>query len=160
MDRRRALLQIAAGLVGGRLFTQPALASGSPAGGIGWLEDLETAHQHSQDTNRPTLVVFAARWCTFCKRMDGRTFADPQIVQMVNLSFVPVRLDFDAEQRIARVLEVRSLPCSVVLSPQADLLARIEGYIEPERYARALEAAQRLQSRVQHARFERVRRAP
>ncbi|MEX0715318.1 MAG: DUF255 domain-containing protein [Planctomycetaceae bacterium] len=161
MDRRTALVRIAAAMVGGRLLSRSADAAESAAESeISWLGDLEAAHRLALEMNRPLLITFGAKWCTFCKKMDANTFADPAVVRAVNGSYVPVRLDFDAEPRVARVLEVRSIPCTIVLSPQADLLARVDGYVDPQRYAAALAAADRLQSRVQHARFERIRRAP
>lgn len=36
-------------------------------------------------------------WCGWCKRMDATTFTDPEIVELMNRYFIPVK--FDAEQK-------------------------------------------------------------
>ncbi len=36
-------------------------------------------------------------WCGWCKRMDATTFSDPEVVELMNKYFIPVK--FDAEQK-------------------------------------------------------------
>jgi thioredoxin-related protein len=36
-------------------------------------------------------------WCGWCKRMDASTFKDPEIVEIMNNYFIPIK--FDAEQK-------------------------------------------------------------
>ncbi len=95
------------------------------------------------------LLVISANWCPHCRKLEQNTLIDPGVADYVNASFIPVRLDFDRNKRIAKILEVQSIPCTIVLSPQADLLGRIVGHVEPAKFQKALQAARRLQERIE-----------
>lgn len=115
---------------------------------IQWQTDLKAAHKISVESNRPMLVVFDAKWCTYCRKMDGTTFADPKLASYVNDAFVPVHLDLTKSEAIAEILEVKRIPCTVALSPRADLLGRLEGYVNTDQYHSTLVRIKGLQTKV------------
>ena len=117
--------------------TQPA-AEQAP---IQWLYDLKTAQRFSAATGRPMLIVFGAPWCTYCKKLEREVLGHPTLSNYINSAFIPVHLDFENERdkRIAQVLEVKSLPTSVILSPGADLLGTVEGYVKTNEFAQVLQ---------------------
>ncbi len=127
-------------------------AKGDDKTGIEWKTELKAAHAEAVASNRPILVVIGAEWCRYCGKLDSQTLAHPDVETLVSESFVPVHLDYDEDRELARVLEVKSLPCTLVLSPEADLLGRLVGYVEPEKYHESLVAARNLQGRVQQIR--------
>ena len=148
MDRRRALIVIVS------LIAAPAVsmaAESSTPASVRWQSDLKKAHDLSVRTGRPMLIVFGAEWCTFCHKLEQTTLADPEMVEFVNNSFVPVHIDYDKQPRVAQVLEVKSLPHTVVLSPQADLLGRIVGFADPAKYKAGLDSARELQAKIRTA---------
>ena len=93
-----------------------------------WHLDLQKAHLVAKQENKPMLVVFGATWCKYCKKLEQETLSDPRMQQYIQQHFVPVHLDLDEQAKIGKILEVKSLPCTVVLSPNADLLGKIVGY--------------------------------
>jgi thiol:disulfide interchange protein len=95
---------------------------------IVWQPNLQTAHRHAIAENKPIMIVFGADWCGFCTKLEKQTLSSPDVAQYVNDNFVSLHLDFDKEKRIREILEVESIPCIVVLSPNADLLGRISGF--------------------------------
>lgn len=95
------------------------------------------------------LVVFGASWCTYCHKLERETLADKRITSLVEREFIPVHLDFDRDSKIAKVLEVEKLPCTVVLSPQADLLNKLEGYAQFKEYHQALQTALEKRAEIQ-----------
>ncbi|QDU36635.1 thiol:disulfide interchange protein precursor [Maioricimonas rarisocia] len=126
-----------------------ALSAAAPEGtGITWQTDLRKAHETAVRENKPMLIVFGADWCGYCKKLERETLANPQMVKYVNAEFVPVHLDADKDKEALDILEVRGLPCSVVLSPNADLLGRIEGYQKTAPYYSKLVSARRLHTGV------------
>ena len=116
-------------------------AAGPPAGGIKWQTDLHAAHRLSRQTNKPMLFVFGADWCTWCKKLEKTTLTDRELVAYINANFVPVHIDADRDPRVVQILEAEGLPCAVVLSPNADLLGRIEGFRDATAYRSALATA-------------------
>jgi thioredoxin-related protein len=110
-----------------------------PAGGIAWFHDLFEAHKVAVATGRPLLIVFGADWCHYCKEMEKTTLQNPKLASYVSANFVPVHLDTDRDKRIAEILKVKPIPCTVVLSPKADMLVKIVGYREMSPYYAELE---------------------
>ncbi len=122
---------------------------------IHWQRDLYAAHDISVASGKPMLIVFGTEWCNHCRKLERSTLADPRIVTYLNGAFVPVHLNLDRNKEIARILEVESIPCAVVLSPEADLLGRLVGYMNADTYHHTLERSRQLQARVRQAKATR-----
>ena len=118
---------------------------------VHWQSDLRVAHRLATADDRPMLIVFGADWCGYCKKLEQKTLGRKELAEYVNTKFVPVHVDFDKEPRIAEILEVRTLPCTIVLSPKADLIGRLDGYVEHEQYTELLEGALAMQQRIRIA---------
>ncbi len=119
------------------------------AGSVKWHDNLQTAHRQAASENKPILIVFGAEWCGFCTKLEKQTLKSQDVSRYIQESFVPVHLDFDKDRRIADILEVKSLPCCVVISPEADLLGRIEGFQGPVPFHQKLMSARRLYQVIQ-----------
>lgn len=115
----------------------------------GWSFQLEPAHEASVEQNKPMLLLISAGWCRNCRRLETETLVDPQVADRIRGEFVPVYLDFDRHRRIADALEVTSIPCTVVLNPRADMLARVIGYVDSTQYGLALSRAAELHRRIE-----------
>ncbi len=119
------------------------------AKGLKWRSDLNAAHRESLKTNKPMLLVFHADWCGYCKKLEATTLSETSMVKYINSSFIPVHLDLDKQPKVARILEVKSIPCSVVLSPDADLLGKVVGFADSKQYRKTLENTKRLYELLQ-----------
>ena len=127
-------------------------AEPAPAGEIQWQRDLQSAHRESLRLNRPVLIVFGAEWCHFCTKLEKESLGHPQIAQYINQTYIPVHLNFDEAQREAGILDVKAIPCVVALTPQAELVGRLDGFASPQKVGEMLTEANRLQQRLQQAR--------
>ena len=116
---------------------------------IQWQTDLNEAHQQAVIENRPMLLVFDADWCQYCDKMDNATFKDSSVANYVNEKFVPVHLDLADNMKIAEILEIERIPCTIALSPRADLLGRVVGYVNTVQYRETLGRVRALQARVE-----------
>lgn len=115
---------------------------------VQWINDLEDAHQVSVKSKKPMLIVFGAPWCTFCKKMDRETFSDPKMVKYLKQNFVPVHLDYEKDKHIAEILNVKSLPTTVVLSPDVDLIGFYKGYADVTKMGKQLNRSLLKQSQI------------
>lgn len=121
------------------LLTIAALFAAEPGtNGVRWEHDLLKARTAAVKSGRPLLIVFGADWCTFCKKMEATTLADPVMAREINATFVPVHLDFDEQRKVAQALEIEAIPCSIVLSVDAEVLARHDGFAKPDEYRKTL----------------------
>lgn len=116
---------------------------------IQWQTDLNEAHKQAVLENRPMLLVFDADWCKYCDKMDEATFKDSSVATYVNEKFVPVHLDLADNMKIAEILEIERIPCTIALSPRADLLGRVVGYVNTVQYRETLARVRALQARVE-----------
>ena len=110
---------------------------------IKWSSDVRAAHRVAVREKKPMLIVFGADWCGYCKKLEQTTLADPRMASYINSGFIAVHVDVDDTPDVAEILGVEGLPCTIVLSPNADLLGRIEGYKNVNEYHEQLAAARK-----------------
>lgn len=127
---------------------QPAMGNQ----GVAWFHDLYEAHKASASTGKPMLIVFGAPWCHYCRELETKTLTNPQLGAYIESNFIPVHLDKDRDKRVAEILKVKSIPCTVVLSPDANLVAKNLGYEEVQPYFAQLEKARQHYARMQQHR--------
>ena len=127
-------------------------AAEPPAGPVHWQTDLKAAHEASVESDKPMVIVFGAEWCGYCRKLESETLSDRALAGSLNTRFIPVHLDFDEHRKVAEVLEVKSIPHVVVLSPEADLLGRVVGYRDRKSFTGSLAKA-----RVMHDRLRKLR---
>lgn len=145
MDRRRFCLELlgTGAALGGLTCVAGATPpfAGQAVQKIQWNHSLKAAHKLAIAQDKPLLIVFGASWCSYCHKLERETLGDKRITAVVERSFIPVHLDFDRDAKVAKILEVERLPCTVILSPQADLLLKHEGYAEYKEYQQTLQSA-------------------
>jgi thioredoxin-like negative regulator of GroEL len=127
------------------------LAGGPESKAVKWQSDLRTAHKLAVQQNKPIMIVFGAEWCGFCKKLEKTTLSNPQLAKYINSTFLSVHIDVDEEEKVAQILNVKSLPCTIILSPSADLLGRFEGFMQPAPMYQKLASAQKLHTEIQQA---------
>jgi YHS domain-containing protein/thiol-disulfide isomerase/thioredoxin len=109
-----------------------------PAPPVIWQANYDLALAEANLTGRPLLVHVTASWCAACKRLERSTLSDPSTIDLVNRSFVAVRVDADASPKLAKRLGAKRLPVGLVISPAGDILGRIEGYRPTAEYTSEL----------------------
>lgn len=150
MFSRQALLGISAGCFLATtgytiaLHAQEPPAAAAPAETIEWQPSLKAAHKVAVRENKPILLVWGAEWCRFCHQLESETLAHPALARYINETFVAVHLDYDQDERAREILGVERLPCTIVLTPQAEQLERFEGFHQPADVYQKLSGARQL----------------
>lgn len=133
----------------GWLWTNVCQAANPPAPpavslaeqGVAWHSDVEDAWQTARKEGRMLLVFVTHARCRYCQHMKAGTYASPLVAPSLEADFVPLVLDGGSDVPLVRELAARVYPSTFVISPQAVVVDRIEGYVTPEVLARRLQAA-------------------
>jgi uncharacterized protein YyaL (SSP411 family) len=72
--------------------------------------------------DRPVLLNLTASWCHWCRLMDETTYADPEIVALVNSELVPIRVDADRYPHVQYRYIAGGWPTNAFLTPTGEVL--------------------------------------
>jgi uncharacterized protein YyaL (SSP411 family) len=89
---------------------------------------------------RFVLLDLEAVWCHWCHVMEQTTYADPKVVALIKERFLPVRVDQDANPDLSNRYGAWGWPATIIFSPEGEELAKLRGYLPPERMASLLQA--------------------
>lgn len=149
MERRAFLHQMAGATLLTAVATAETFAEAPKGAKVKWHSNLRAAQKLAVQQDKPILIVFGATWCPPCRKLESETFTDKKTIAMIEREFIPVHLDYDKEPKIVKILEVERLPCTIVLSADADLLHHSEGYAAPKDFQAKLALALEKRSEIQ-----------
>ncbi|MGB3094200.1 MAG: thioredoxin fold domain-containing protein, partial [Candidatus Zixiibacteriota bacterium] len=92
------------------------------------------------------LVHFYTNWCGWCKRMDKTTFSDEAVIEVLNESYVPIKVNGQSgekvsldgkeisERQLTGKYGVRAYPATWFLKPSGERIAPRRGYVAAEEF--------------------------
>src|ERR1700732_5159280 len=95
-----------------------------------WSDDL---FSRAVDQRRFVILDLEAVWCHWCHVMEKTTYADPEVIELLTSKYLPVRVDQDANPDLSSRYGDWGWPATIVFGPDGTEIAKIRGYIEPER---------------------------
>jgi YHS domain-containing protein len=107
-------------------------ARGSDGEAIAWRDDYGQALEEARAANRLLWVQFTGPWCPHCVRMERETFPHRAIVERARESFVPLSLRADVHQQLVQSFNLATLPATVIIAPNRDIIAVQQGYLGPD----------------------------
>src|SRR5271167_2336520 len=114
----------------------PAFAA-DPVKWSDWSEDLFV---RAAAEKRFVILDLEAAWCHWCHVMEKTTYADPKVEDLLASKYLPVRVDQDANPDLSSRYGDWGWPATIVFAPDGTEIAKIRGYIEPERMQTLLKA--------------------
>ena len=72
--------------------------------------------------------------------MEKTTYADPQVKELLASKYLPVRVDQDANPDLSSRYGDWGWPATIIFGPDGTEIAKLRGYIEPERMQALLKA--------------------
>lgn len=93
------------------------------SGKIEWLEWGSEAFEKAASEKKPILLAISAVWCHWCHVQDRTTYSDPDVIQLVNRYYVPIRVDNDRRPDVNRRYNMGGWPTTAFLAPQGDIIA-------------------------------------
>jgi uncharacterized protein YyaL (SSP411 family) len=89
---------------------------------------------------RLVILDLKAVWCHWCHVMEEKTYGDAKIAALIADKFIAVRADQDANPDLSNRYGDWGWPATIVFAADGTELAKLQGYIPPERLGPLLEA--------------------
>jgi hypothetical protein len=105
--------------------------------GIRWLKWSDEAFLLAQREEKPVLLDIFGHWCHWCHVMDETTYENPDVVELVERLYVPVRVDTDRFPDINDRYNQGGWPTTAILTPSGHVLYGAT-YLPPEQMAQVL----------------------
>jgi uncharacterized protein YyaL (SSP411 family) len=96
---------------------------------VHWLPWSDTAFSRARDEKKPILLDIGAVWCHWCHVMDGESYEDPAVAEVLNRDFVCIKVDRDerpdVDSRYQRAVQALSgqggWPLTAFLTPAGEV---------------------------------------
>ena len=98
---------------------------------IPWRPTLAAARTEAQSQHKVILIDFFATWCGPCKAMARTTWADPKVASALG-NIVPVQIDVDKHEDIARQYGVEVMPTLMLVDAQGTVIRSYTGGLESD----------------------------
>ena len=98
---------------------------------IEWREWSPEAFTRAQLEDKPVLLGISAVWCHWCHVMDETSYSEPDVIQLINDRFIPIRVDNDQRPDINARYNMGGWPTTAFLTPGGEVMAGMT-YIPPD----------------------------
>ncbi len=89
---------------------------------IRWRPWSDSAFAEAKDQSKPVLLAISAVWCHWCHVMDETSYSVPEIIEKINESYIPVRVDNDQRPDVNRRYNMGGWPTTAFLTPDGDII--------------------------------------
>ncbi len=145
-------LVIATSIIGCKSSAQqtPPNGSSEKASADSQFISYESAIKLAKAENKVVLVDVYTDWCGCCKRLDKEVYPDPKVKAELTKYFAATKLNAESsamhtfqgnqhsEQQMASVWGISSYPTILFVSPDEQVINRIEGYSPADDFAQVL----------------------
>jgi thioredoxin-related protein len=104
-------------------------------------DSVDEAWQEVKQSHRPLLLFASMSDCFYCEKMERETYSHPELSRSIRSLFVTAKMKKEADPELMKKLGVRAYPTTLVISPEGDLIARIEGFADPKKFVTAVRPA-------------------
>ena len=102
-------------------------------GPIAWQEDLAKAQKLALKEKKLIMVDFYADWCGPCKMMLDTTYKHKDVVSR-SKQFVPLLIDVDKNEGLAKKYQVEAIPTVVFIDAKGKVITRSMGYLDAKQF--------------------------
>ncbi len=96
-----------------------------------WYEWNQEAFKRAQAEDKLILLDLTAVWCHACHVMDQTTYADPQVLALLEKNFIAIRVDTDQRPDLEARYRIGGWPTTSILMPTGEILFQANS-LEPE----------------------------
>jgi len=113
----------------------------------GWYHDWDAGMAAAREKGRPVLIDFYTDWCSWCKVMDEKTFADPMIKKQFADGWITIKIDAENKskkgtyknktltyQQMTSAFGVTGFPSYLIIDKDGEAIDKVVGYVEKETF--------------------------
>jgi uncharacterized protein YyaL (SSP411 family) len=89
---------------------------------VAWSEWSDESFARARAEDKPVVLDLGAAWSYGCAVMDRETYGDPEVVELLNRDYVPVRVDSDRRPDLHERYNLGGWPTTAFLTPDAKLI--------------------------------------
>ncbi len=104
---------------------------------VKWFDWADEAFRKAQAEDKPIVLAIGAAWCHGCRVMDESTYGDPEVAELLNRDYVPVRVDSDRRPDINDRYNMGGWPSTAFLTPAGEILGGTT-YVKPDQMKQLL----------------------
>jgi len=98
---------------------------------INWQEWNKESFQKSAKEKKPILLDIHGVWCHWCHVMDQTSYSDPEVTEIINKDFIPIKVDTDKRPDVNKRYNQGGWPSTVFLTPTGQIITGAT-YIPPD----------------------------
>jgi thioredoxin 1 len=112
-----------------------------PTNDVDWAENMVSARELANDSDKNMLLFFTGEWCSPCRIMKREVFADKEVMKAINSQVVPLMIDVDDPnaEELLRHYKVGDTPITIFTDPQGKVLDYAVGKIGKNKFLEMLE---------------------
>ena len=127
------------------LFALPAFANATSTASkdkieLSWQDWSADIFTHASEENRFVILDLEAVWCHWCHVMEQTTYNDKTVIKLLKQSYIPVRVDQDANPDLSNRYGDYGWPATIVFAPDGSEIVKLRGYLPPARMISLLQA--------------------
>ena len=96
--------------------------------------NLDLAWEAVQRADRPLFLFVSMEQCFYCEKMERETLYHPKVAQGIRQLFVTAKMHREGNEEWMAKFGVRSYPTTLVIAPEGDLIARLDGFYDPKQF--------------------------
>lgn len=105
---------------------------------VSWRDWGDKAFTAARSEGKPVLLALTATWCHWCHVMDETSYSHPNVIELVNTLFIPVRVDVDQRPDLSARYNQGGFPSLAFLDTDGRVIAgRV--YTPPDEMLKLLE---------------------
>ena len=98
---------------------------------IKWQSYSSAIFDQAKKEHRLVLLYGKSEWCHWCQKMNGETWTDTGVQQLINDHFVPVAVDVTDDAEIANHFQIKGTPTLVIVGANRQVIKTLYGFEEP-----------------------------
>ncbi len=115
-------------------------APAHPVAKLTWRPWSDGVFAEAKRSRKFVLLDLEAVWCHWCHVMDATTYADPQVIKLLQAHYISLKVDQDSRPDLSNRYEDFGWPATVVFDGDGHEIVKRQGYLAPDEMASMLQA--------------------